>query len=167
MEDVNEPAEIPSADALFQLLQAELGYCGCAYTDAVPFLHELLRRVAARTDSLDDSAAFQRHTEELEVWMLHHASGGVASWILYGFEKADLLYHGWNVFDLSITEKGRRVLAALDRFPDPQPRLGADDGEADDGEADDAADAPDDVPPADPDPDPADDRLRPRFRFES
>lgn len=150
MEERTEPAEIPSANALFQLLEAELGYCGCAYTDAVPFLHELLRRVAARTDSLDDADAFQRHTEELEGWMLHHASGGVASWLLYGFHKADLLHHGWHVFDLSITEAGRRVLAALDRFPNPQPALG------------DAVDAPDDVPP----PHPGDDRLRPRFRFE-
>jgi hypothetical protein len=158
MEERTEPAEIPSADALFRLMESELGYCGCAYTDAVPFLHELLRRVAARTDSVDDSAAFQRHSEELEAWMLHHASGGVASWIVSGFQKADLLHHGWNVFDLSITEKGRRVLVALDRFPDPQPRLVSDDGEADDED-----DAPN-VPP--PDPDPADDRLRPRFRFE-
>ncbi|HEX6036764.1 hypothetical protein [Longimicrobium sp.] len=99
----------------------------------MPFLHELLRRVAARMDSGHDAEAFGRHTAELEAWMLEHASGGVASWIVFGFEKAGLLYHGWNVFDLSITEKGRRVLAALDRFPDPQPSFGTDDDGADKG----------------------------------
>lgn len=118
------------------MLKAELDYCACAYTDAVPFLHELLRRVAARTDSAHDADAFRRHSAELEAFLLRQASSGVASWIVYGFEKADLLYHGWNVFDLTIMEKGRRILAALDRFPDPQPGSGPDAGDAVDGDAD-------------------------------
>lgn len=139
MNEPAEQAEIQSGDALFSLLQAELSYCGCAYTDAVPFLHELLRRVAARTDALQDAEAFGRLTQELETWMFEHASGGVASWIIFGFERAGLLYHGWNVFDLTLTEKGRRVLAALDRFPDPRPGLGG----AGDESADAAADPPD------------------------
>jgi hypothetical protein len=125
-----EPTEIDSGAALFQLLKADLDYCACAYTDAVPFLHELLRRVAARAHALNDADAFRRITQEFEAWMLEHASGGVASWIIYGFERAGLLYHGWNVFDLTLTEKGRRVLAALDRFPDPQPDLGLADDDA-------------------------------------
>lgn len=132
MDAANGPAEIDSADALLRVLQADLGYCGCAYTDAVPYLHELLRRVAARTDSTHDGAAFSRLSQELEEWLLAQSESGVASWIVYGFEKAGLLYHGFNVFDLSITDKGRRLLAALDRFPDPEPGPGGLDGGADD-----------------------------------
>lgn len=120
---------------LFNVLKAELDYCACAYTDAVPFLHELLRRVAARTDSVHDADAFRRHSAELEAWLLQQGSSGVASWIVYGFERADLLYHGWNVFDLTIMDKGRRLLAALDRFPDPRPGFGAEDDGADAGDA--------------------------------
>jgi hypothetical protein len=132
MEPATRPAALDSGDALYQLLKADLDYCPCAYTDAVPFLHELLRRIAARAAAVYDADAFSRRTAELEAWMLEHASGGVASWIVYGFERAGLLYHGWNVFDLSLTEKGRRVLAALDRFPDPQPAPSpVDDGDPD------------------------------------
>lgn len=123
-------APIESGDDLLAALRAELGYCGCAYTDAVPFLHELLRRVAERTDSVHDGEAFARHTASLEEWLLGQAASGVASWIVYGFEKAGLLYHGWNVFDLSITDAGRRILAALDRFPEPGP--GGLDGDTED-----------------------------------
>ena len=152
MEETKDLPQIESGDALFTLLQADLSYCGCAYTDAVPFLHELLRRVAERSDAVSgDPETFRRLTEELETWIFEYASSGVASWIIFGFERAGLLYHGWNVFDLTITEKGRRVLAALDRFPDPQPSLGPAD--------DDAAYATDSDPP------PRDERPAP-FRFE-
>jgi hypothetical protein len=129
-----EPKEIASGAELFDVLTAELGYCACAYTDAVPFLHELLRRVAERTDSVHDAETFSRHTRALEEWLLAQAESGVASWIVYGFEKAGLLYHGWNVFDLSITLPGRRILAALDRFPDPRPGFGDGSGGEDDEE---------------------------------
>lgn len=137
MADETHPAPrtpIDSGADLFDVLAAQLGYCACAYTDAVPFLHQLLRRVADRTDSVHDSAAFSRVSQELEEWLLAQSESGVASWIVYGFEKAGLLYHGWNVFDLSITDEGRRILAALDRFPDPRPGFG---GGPDDGDADD------------------------------
>jgi hypothetical protein len=128
-----QPGPIESGAALFDVLKERLGYCACAYTDAAPFLHELLRRVAERTDSVHDSASFSRVSQELEEWLLAQSESGVASWIVYGLEKAGLLYHGWNVFDLSITIEGRRILAALDRFPDPEPGLGGLDGaDADD-----------------------------------
>lgn len=133
MQESNEQTGIESGDALFSLLTADLGYCNCAYTDAVPFLHELLRRVAERSDAVSgDPETFRRLTEEFEAWIFEYASGGVASWIIFGFERAGLLYHGWNVFDLTLTDKGRRVLAALDRFPDPQPGFALSDDDAED-----------------------------------
>jgi hypothetical protein len=132
MTDETGRAPIESGAELFDALAAELGYCACAYTDAAPFLHELLRRVADRTDSVHDAKAFTRHTQALEEWLLAQSESGVASWIVYLFQKAGLLYHGWNVFDLSITDQGRRILAALDRFPNPEPEFGAADGEAGD-----------------------------------
>jgi hypothetical protein len=95
MAEEAEQGRIESGDALFRLLKADLDYCACAYTDAVPFLHELPRRVSARSDSLNDAEAFRRISQDFEAWMLEHASGGAASWIIYGFERAGLLYHGW------------------------------------------------------------------------
>jgi hypothetical protein len=120
---------IGSAGALFTVLKAELGYCACAYEDAVPVLHELLRLVERRSDLIGrekDREEFHRVSAELEEWLLGQASGGMVSWMVYTLERAGLLHHGAHVFDLWIQDKGSWLLRALERFPNPQPAFSFD-----------------------------------------
>ncbi len=123
---------IESGNALFEILKRDLGYCACAYEDAVPVLHELLRRVVQRSDSVKDLDVFYREAQNFEQFLFSQSSSGMGSWMIYTLEKADLLYHGSNVLDVWITRKGRWLLEALDRFPNPQPDLKYGDDDDDD-----------------------------------
>jgi hypothetical protein len=57
---------------------------------------------------------------------LLEGGGGWAEWLVYGLEQRDFVWHGFRQADLWITNKGRHVLHALERFgPSPgEPELG-------------------------------------------
>lgn len=109
-----------SAAQLREFLRAELGYCTCAYNDAVPLLHDVLRMVKLRSESPHDFEAFKHVSHAIEDRLLFHSAPALANWFVYALDRADLAYHNYNVMDLWITDKGRCVLDALDRFPDPR-----------------------------------------------
>ncbi len=106
-----------SAKQLTVVLASELGYCGCASGAAVGVLRDLLRAARQRTDATCDGAAFALASRELE--KLLAGGGGWAEWLVYGLEQRGLVQHGFGQSDLLITERGRLLLQAVERF-DPE-----------------------------------------------
>jgi hypothetical protein len=105
---------ITDCDQLDATLRSELGYCGCASANAVIVLRDLLRAARARSDATDDPAAFSEVSRGLEEFLT--AGGGWAEWLVYGLDQRGLVSHGFRQDDLRITDKGRWLLTALDRF---------------------------------------------------
>ena len=118
---MNELKPIDSDDALLEVLREELGYCACAYEDAVPVLREILAHVVRRSDSVTSHDVFSIASRALEEYMFSQASSGMTSWMVFALENAGLLFHGGHVLDLWITDRGRWLCAAMERFPNPQP----------------------------------------------
>src|SRR5688572_3426547 len=58
--------EVASGEQLEAVLGTELGYCGCASGAALAVLRDLLRAAQARSDSLNDTAAFTAASRRLE-----------------------------------------------------------------------------------------------------
>jgi hypothetical protein len=93
------------------------GFCDCATDDALPLLREMLQAAAARSDAASGPAeAFRAQTEVVENLLSQSTRAGYACWFVYALERADLLTHGFNVTDIWITERGRKVLAGLLRW---------------------------------------------------
>jgi len=106
------------------VLGSELGYCGCASGAALAVLGDLLRAAVERTDATDDPAAFSQASRRLEALLA--GGGGWAEWLVYGLEQRDFVWHGFRQVDLWVTDKGRLLLRAVERYgqgsaPDAEP----------------------------------------------
>ncbi|HKU95510.1 MAG TPA: hypothetical protein VJR58_09550 [Vineibacter sp.] len=117
--DGPRPQKLPAiADHahLLDVLKQELGYCTCASDDALQVLHDVLQAALDRTQSGDDSEAFARASRALEASLPLDAAPGFASWFVYGLQQRDLVWHGFRLTDVWITDKGRWLLHAIKRF---------------------------------------------------
>jgi hypothetical protein len=114
--DGTEPLLPPMENAtqLMAVLATELGYCNCASAGAVRILGELLRLARQRTESLRDPMEFSKVSRRLETFL--ESGGGWAEWLVYGLDQRGLVGHGFRQSDLLITDKGRRILEAIERF---------------------------------------------------
>ena len=110
---------IADHEQLMDALKQELGYCTCASDDALQVLHDVLQAALDRTQSVDDPEAFARASRALEASLPLDAAPGVASWFVYGLQQRDLVWHGFRLTDVWITDKGRWLLQAIKRFPPP------------------------------------------------
>ena len=106
--------EVASREQLEAVLGSELGYCGCASGAALAVLRDLLRSAQERSDATGDPAAFARASRRLEA--LLDGGGGWAEWLVYGLEQRDFVWHGFRQVDLWVTDKGRLLLQAVERF---------------------------------------------------
>jgi hypothetical protein len=106
--------EVASREQLEAALGSELGYCGCASGAALAVLGDLLRAAEARTDATGDAAAFAQASRWLEALLA--GGGGWAEWLVYGLEQRGFVWHGFRQTDLWVTDKGRRLLRAVERF---------------------------------------------------
>jgi hypothetical protein len=106
--------EVTSAEQLEAVLASELGYCRCASGAALTVLRDLLRAAEARTDATGDSTAFAQASRESEA--LLSGGGGWAEWLVYGLEQRGFVWHGFRQVDLWVTDKGRLLLRAVERF---------------------------------------------------
>jgi hypothetical protein len=122
---------IATAAALRQVLNAELGYCTCACADAVPFLRDVLLLVKARSEATTDWETFVRASHALDIRLQLDTASVLANWFVYMLDRANFVHHNYNVSDLWITDKGRALLDALERFPDPALLEDASDGSDD------------------------------------
>jgi hypothetical protein len=73
--------------------------------------------------------AFSQASRRLEALLA--GGGGWAEWLVYGLEQRDFVWHGFRQVDLWITDKGRLLLRAVERFgpgepPDAEPSAAAD-----------------------------------------
>ena len=102
---------------LTKVLAAEIGYCGCASGAAIGVLRGFLRAVVERTDATGDEAAFALTSRGLEAMLA--GGGGWAEWLVYNLDQRDFVQHGFRQSDLLITERGRLLLQAIERF-DPE-----------------------------------------------
>jgi hypothetical protein len=106
--------EVASREQLEAALESELGYCGCASEAALTVLRDLLRAAAARVEATGDAAAFAQASRRLEA--LLDGGGGWAEWLVYGLEQRGFVWHGFRQGDLWVTDKGRLLLRAVERF---------------------------------------------------
>jgi hypothetical protein len=116
------PGALPavrSYEQLVEVLKAELGYCPCASDDAFAVLRAFLQAAQDRTEAVHDGAAFRRASRALEACLPLDTAPALASWFVYGLEQRDLIWHGFRLTDVWITDKGRWLLEALQRLPPP------------------------------------------------
>lgn len=119
--DGKAPAAIGSHAELIKALGEILGYCTCSYNIALPFLRDVLRLIAERTDNMQDHERFLLVSSQLEDLLNQNGSPAMRSWFIHTLDNADLVMHGFNLYDLSIMNRGRWLLAGLERFPEPPP----------------------------------------------
>jgi hypothetical protein len=112
---------IDSHAALCKVLEERLGYCSCAYDTALPFLRDFLRLVVERTDGVQDAERHGRAYRALVELLQSAGSSAVQSWFVYALDRAELITHGFNLYDVWVMDRGRWVLDALERFPEPPP----------------------------------------------
>ncbi len=98
-----------------------LGYCSCAYGTALPFVRDFLRLVVDRTDGVKNTERFWRASEGLVELLQGDGSPAMRSWFVYTLDKADLIMHGFNLYDVLIMDRWRWLLDGLERFPGPPP----------------------------------------------
>jgi hypothetical protein len=98
-----------------------LGYCSCAYEDALPFLRDILRLILERSDAIADKDEERiRNAHQAVIQLLKKAgSPAMQSWFVYALDKADLVQHEFNLYDLLIADRGQWLLDGLERFPEP------------------------------------------------
>ncbi|MCL1636137.1 hypothetical protein M2650_16060 [Luteimonas sp. SX5] len=109
-------------EQLLDVLKRELGYCACAPEEALRTLRDVLRAARDRTQAANDPdpEAFGRASQALEACLMLDAAPGFASWFVYGLQQRDLIWHGFRLTDVWITDKGRWLLQAIERFPPPE-----------------------------------------------
>jgi hypothetical protein len=125
------PGELPairSYEQLLEILKEELGYCTCAPDNALPLLREFLQAVQDRTEAVNDSEAGSRALRAVEACLSLNTAPGLASWFVYGLEQQDLIWHGFRLTDVWITDKGRWLLEAIKRLPPPEDEEAAEPG---------------------------------------
>jgi hypothetical protein len=112
---------IDSHASLPKVLEAELGYCTCAFSDALPLLRDFLRLVVERTDGVKDPERFRQASEKIVDLLGANGSTGMRSWFVYALDRAGLVGHSFNLYDVLIMDRGRWLLEGLERFPEPPP----------------------------------------------
>ena len=108
---------------LFRYLEDELGYCGCAGGNAA--LNDLeLTLIFAKMHQemmLDNNEKYdfqcrQQLRDNFEHQIGFNKSPGTVTWFLYMLEHHDLISHGFNILECTITEKGEALLNEITRF---------------------------------------------------
>jgi hypothetical protein len=112
---------IDSHAALLKVLEEHLGYCTCASESALPLLRDFLRLVVERTDGVGDGERFRGASERITELLRASGSPAMQSWFVYALDRADLVMHGFNLYDVLIMDRGRWLLDGLERFPEPPP----------------------------------------------
>lgn len=112
---------IASHEALLKVVEERLGYCTCAYDSALPLLRDFLRLVAERTDATGDAERFRRASEQVKELLQSSGSPAMQSWFVYALDRADLIMHGFNLYDVLIMDRGRWLLDGFERFLEPPP----------------------------------------------
>lgn len=107
---------VDSREQLIAVLKDELGYCDCASDEAIAVLRDFLQAAQERSDAVDDETAFGRASRALEAVLPLDAAPGFACWFVYGMQQRGLIWHGFNMTDVWITDKGRWLLKAMHRF---------------------------------------------------
>ena len=107
---------IETREQLLKVLGVELGYCGCATTDTLELLVRFLKAARKRSDSTQDAVEFASASREIEGCLPLQALPAFADWFVYGLDQRDLVSHGFRVTDVWITNKGRWLLEAMERF---------------------------------------------------
>jgi hypothetical protein len=107
--------------ALLNALVEHPGYCSCAYGTALPFVRDFFRLVVDRTDRVKNTERFWRASEGLVELLQDDGSPVMRSWFVYALDKADLIMHGFNLYDVLIMDRWRWLLDGLERFPGPPP----------------------------------------------
>jgi hypothetical protein len=110
---------IASHAALLKALEEHLGYCACASDSALPFLRDFLRLVVERSDGVGDTERFRRASQSLTELLRGAGSPAMQSWFVYALDRANLVMHGFNLYDVLIMDRGRWLLEGLERFPKP------------------------------------------------
>jgi hypothetical protein len=110
---------IDSHESLLKALEDELGYCTCAYGEALPLLRDFLRLVVERTEGVGEPERYRIATDNIRTMQSDNGSTALRSWFIYTLDRADLLMHGFNLYDVWATAKGRWLLAGLEQFAQP------------------------------------------------
>lgn len=105
-----------SREVLLATLRRELGYCDCAPEETLSQLRDFLRAVQDRSDAVDDDEAFARASRDVENRLRLETAPALAAWFVYGLQQRDLVWHGFRLTDVWITDRGRRLLQALEKF---------------------------------------------------
>jgi hypothetical protein len=105
---------IGSHSELLEALEEHLGYCTCAYDNALPLLRDFLRLVVEHTDGVKDDERFRRASVALVELLRTAGSGAMRSWFVYALDKADLIMHNFNLYDILIMDRGRWLLDGLE-----------------------------------------------------
>lgn len=93
-----------------------MAYCTCSYDTAIPLLRNVLRLIRERTDGVEDEERFRSASAALRKLLDDAGSPGLQSWFIYSLDRADLISHGFNVYDVWIRDRGRWLLQGLERF---------------------------------------------------
>src|ERR1700737_2087366 len=110
---------IESHEALLKVLEERLGYCACADDSALPLLRDFLRLVVERTEGTGDVERFRQASELIRELLQASGSPAMQSWFIYALDRADLIMHGFNLYDVLIMDRGRWLLGGLERYPEP------------------------------------------------
>lgn len=112
--------DIIDRDGLERVLAAELGYCSCVGNDAINTLRDFLDLVRRRGEATANAVAFSEHSRALERFTDATLSNAtVGHWFILGLEQRGSINHGLRVTDVWITDRGRKLLNALNQFQQP------------------------------------------------
>lgn len=106
--------EVESREQLDAVLESELGYCKCASGAALAVLRDLLHATQARSDTANDPAAFADASRRVEALLAEGSAW--AEWVVFGLEQPGFVWHGFRQTDLWVTDKGRLLLQAIERY---------------------------------------------------
>ena len=108
--------QIGDEEELLEFLRAEFAYCGCGYyEEAIRDLRDLLEFAQRRQNALGgESDVFHAVTCELDEWLLR--APGLSTWIVWLLDERDFIWHGKRTSDCYISDKGRVVLDAINKY---------------------------------------------------
>ncbi|MDX2301289.1 MAG: hypothetical protein NW226_00760 [Microscillaceae bacterium] len=105
---MNAENQIPEAEKatarLTQILKQELNYCTCASAEVLQILFLTL---SYGRDIPHSPSKVPTDVDRLPM--------GLGEWFIYFLESKDLLSHGFNNLDFSLTEKGRQLLEDMEK----------------------------------------------------
>lgn len=115
-----EVKAISNQEDLERYLRIELGYCGCAHGDeAIELLQDVLRIARERQLSLatpDPMVGCTHAYQQLMARVRCSEVPGLATWFLYLLDSRGLIEHNSNVTECAITDRGSRLLNAIERY---------------------------------------------------